>query len=84
MLICAVADYWVLVIAICTYLILANHKHMSAWIQDHRIVLWSLPWGFSVLWATLGLVITGYGDIGACKFITALLYLTLSYCTCIS
>lgn len=61
------ADYWVLVIAVCTFLILANHKHLSSWIQEHRIIVWSLPWGLSALWAALGLGIAGYGDIGACK-----------------
>jgi hypothetical protein len=29
-------------------------------------MLWMLPWGLSALWAALGLIITGYGDIGAC------------------
>jgi hypothetical protein len=43
------ADYWVLTIAICTYLILANHKHRSNWIQDHRIVVSIFPWFLSVL-----------------------------------
>ncbi|KAF1993243.1 hypothetical protein P154DRAFT_503807 [Amniculicola lignicola CBS 123094] len=64
-------DYWVLLIAICTYLILANHKHMSAWIQDHRIILWSLPWGLSALWAAIGLAVAGYGDIGAWCWFTS-------------
>lgn len=66
-LISCVADYWVLMIAIYTFLILANYKHQSSWIQEHRIVLWCLPWGFSTLWAALGLGIAGYGNIGACK-----------------
>jgi hypothetical protein len=61
------ADYWVLTIAICTYLILANHKHQSNWIQDHRIVVWIFPWFLSVLWAAIGLAVVGYGDIGACE-----------------
>lgn len=60
------ADYWVLAIAICTFLILANYKRQSSWIQEHRIILWLLPWFFSALWAALGLAIVGYGDIGAC------------------
>ncbi|KAF2256060.1 hypothetical protein BU26DRAFT_573909 [Trematosphaeria pertusa] len=58
-------DYWVLLIAVCTFLILANHKHMSSWIQEHRLVLWCLPWGFSALWAAIGLGLDGYSDIGA-------------------
>jgi hypothetical protein len=60
-------DYWVLVIAICTYLILADYKRPSSWVQDNRKLLWLLPWFFSVLWASVGLGVTGYGDIGACK-----------------
>lgn len=48
-------DYWVLMIAICTFLILANYKHQSSWIQEHRIVLWCLPWGFSTLRVALGI-----------------------------
>ncbi|KAF2463377.1 uncharacterized protein BDR25DRAFT_298177 [Lindgomyces ingoldianus] len=64
-------DYWVLVIAVSTFLILANYKLQSTWIQEHRIVLWCLPWGFSALWATLGLVIGGYGDIGAWCWFTS-------------
>lgn len=64
-------DYWVLMIAICTFLILANYKHQSSWIQEHRIVLWCLPWGFSTLWAALGLGIAGYGNIGAWCWFTS-------------
>jgi len=63
----SVADYWVFVIAVCTYFILADHKVLSNWIQDHKYIIWLLPWLFSVLWAILGLTLVGYGDIGACK-----------------
>lgn len=61
------ADYWVLVIAFCTFFFLANYRHLSTWVQDHRIILWTLPWILSTLWASLGLGIAGYGDIGACE-----------------
>ncbi|KAF2869668.1 G protein-coupled glucose receptor regulating Gpa2-domain-containing protein [Massariosphaeria phaeospora] len=64
-------DYWVLVIAICTFLILANYKHMSTWIQEHRVVLWLLPWGLSSLWAAIGLASAGYGNIGAWCWFTS-------------
>ncbi|KAF2189825.1 hypothetical protein K469DRAFT_562731 [Zopfia rhizophila CBS 207.26] len=64
-------DYWVLVIAICTFLILANYKHQSTWIQEHKIFLWCFPWGLSVLWAGLGLGLAGYGDIGAWCWFTS-------------
>ncbi|KAF1965538.1 family A G protein-coupled receptor-like protein [Bimuria novae-zelandiae CBS 107.79] len=58
-------DYWVLTIAICTFLVLANHKHKATWIQEHRTILWCLPWGFSILWAVLGVGLDGYSNIGA-------------------
>ncbi|KAH8600181.1 G protein-coupled glucose receptor regulating Gpa2-domain-containing protein [Bisporella sp. PMI_857] len=64
-------DYWVLAIAVCTYLILSDHKHQSTWIQEHRIVIWLLPWFFSILWAALGLGIVGYGYIGAWCWFTS-------------
>ena len=72
------ADYWVLVIAVCTFLILANYKHMSTWVQEHKIILWSLPWGLSALWAVLGLVLAGYNDIGACKLNLTILFLYMT------
>ncbi|KAK6212908.1 hypothetical protein QIS74_08910 [Colletotrichum tabaci] len=58
-------DYWVLTIAVCTYFILAGHKTQSTWIQDHELVIWALPWLFSVLWASIGLGVSGYENIGA-------------------
>ncbi|KAF8863365.1 hypothetical protein BDZ45DRAFT_119285 [Acephala macrosclerotiorum] len=33
-------DYWVLTITVCTYLILANNKQQSPWVQDNRVVIW--------------------------------------------
>ena len=60
------ADYWVLSIAVCTYLILASHKNQSTWIQDHQALVWCIPWFLSILWAAVGLGVVGYGDIGAC------------------
>jgi hypothetical protein len=65
------ADYWVLAIAAATYLILANHKHQSNWIQDHSYVIWILPWLLSFLWAIIGLAVVGYGDIGAWCWFTS-------------
>jgi hypothetical protein len=61
-------DYWVLTIALCTYFILADHKRLSSWVQDHKLLLFCLPWVFSLLWAGIGLKLAGYGDIGACMF----------------
>lgn len=64
------ADYWVLAIAICTYMILSGRRAQSAWLHDHKVVIWALTWLPSLLWATLGLMIVGYSDIGACKSLT--------------
>lgn len=51
----------------CTYLILANRKKQSAWVQEHKLIVWFVPWSLSSLWAAIGLAAVGYGDIGACK-----------------
>ncbi|KAH8665442.1 hypothetical protein BGZ61DRAFT_561539 [Ilyonectria robusta] len=64
-------DYWVLTISICTYLILADHKHLTSWVQDHEKVLFLIPWMLSLLWAGLGLWLAGYGDIGAWCWFTS-------------
>ncbi|TLD27551.1 G protein-coupled glucose receptor regulating Gpa2-domain-containing protein [Venturia nashicola] len=58
-------DYWVLMIAVCTFSMLSDCKAQSKWIKSHRWVIWGLPWGLSVLWATIGLMLSGYGNIGA-------------------
>ncbi|KAF5552189.1 G coupled receptor 1 [Fusarium mexicanum] len=64
-------DYWVLTIAMCTYVILAGYKSLSSWVQDQRIFLSCLPWALSLLWAGLGLKLAGYGDIGAWCWFTS-------------
>jgi hypothetical protein len=64
-------DYWVLIIAVCTYFILADHKQCSSWVQEHPAFLWTLPWLLSTAWAAIGLGITGYGDIGAWCWFTS-------------
>ncbi|KAI2967723.1 hypothetical protein CBS147323_4628 [Aspergillus niger] len=56
------ADYWILSIAICTYLILMDYAHAASWVQSHRAAIWCMAWGLSILWAVLGLVVVGYGD----------------------
>lgn len=61
-------DYWVLTVAICTFFILADYKHASAWVQDHRYWLFAMPWAFSCLWAGVGLGTAGYGNIGGCEY----------------
>ncbi|KAG4255703.1 hypothetical protein FPRO03_04651 [Fusarium proliferatum] len=64
-------DYWVLTIALCTYVILAGYKSLSSWVQDQRILLSCLPWALSLLWAGIGLKLAGYGDIGAWCWFTS-------------
>ncbi|KAL4916042.1 hypothetical protein BDW62DRAFT_203047 [Aspergillus aurantiobrunneus] len=51
-------DYWILLIAVCTYLILMDHA-AAAWIQDYRVALWCVPWVLPTLWAALGLGLVG-------------------------
>jgi hypothetical protein len=62
-----IADYWILIIAICTFLLVGDYQKGSDWVQKHRLLLWCLPWGVSGLWAAIGLGVIGYGNIGACK-----------------
>ncbi|KAL8371061.1 hypothetical protein RB595_001082 [Gaeumannomyces hyphopodioides] len=60
------ADYWVLLIAICTYILLTDNPHASAWIQSHHVILVPLPWILSVTWAWIGLQVSGgYQSIGS-------------------
>lgn len=64
-------DYWVLIVAVCTYFVLADHKRSSSWVQTRLPVLWTLPWLFSITWAAIGLGVTGYGDVGAWCWFTS-------------
>ncbi|KAH6850679.1 G protein-coupled glucose receptor regulating Gpa2-domain-containing protein [Chaetomium sp. MPI-CAGE-AT-0009] len=64
-------DYWVVVIAVYTYFVLTDQKRCYNWIQTHPLVPWVLPWILSVAWASIGLGITGYGDIGAWCWFTS-------------
>ena len=64
-------DYWIFVIAVYTYFVLTDQKRCCNWIQTHPLVPWVLPWILSVAWASIGLVITGYGDIGAWCWFTS-------------
>ncbi|GAA92190.1 hypothetical protein AKAW_10304 [Aspergillus luchuensis IFO 4308] len=65
------ADYWILSIAICTYLILMDYIHAASWVQNHKAALWCIPWGLSILWAVLGLVVVGYGYAGGWCWFTS-------------
>ncbi|GLA00008.1 hypothetical protein AnigIFM60653_007075 [Aspergillus niger] len=65
------ADYWILSIAICTYLILMDYAHAASWVQNHRAVIWCMAWGLSILWGVLGLVVVGYGYAGGWCWFTS-------------
>ncbi|ATY67085.1 Glucose receptor Git3 [Cordyceps militaris] len=47
-------DYWVLSIAVCTFVMVDDRKAVSRWIQNNKVVVWMIPWVLSLLWATLG------------------------------
>ncbi|OAA58719.1 Glucose receptor Git3 [Cordyceps fumosorosea ARSEF 2679] len=64
-------DYWVLSIAACIFIMVDDRKAVSQWIQNNRVVVWTVPWALSLLWATLGLCLAGYGDIGAWCWFTS-------------
>ncbi|SPO01563.1 uncharacterized protein DNG_04236 [Cephalotrichum gorgonifer] len=64
-------DYWVLTLAICTYFILADFKRPSYWVQDNVWILMAIPWVLSIAWASIGLALAGYGDIGAWCWFTS-------------
>ncbi|KAL3423707.1 G-protein coupled receptor 1 [Phlyctema vagabunda] len=64
-------DYWVLTIAICTYMILADLNHPATWIENHKVIIWVLPWLLSIFSAALGLGLVGYGSIGAWCWFTS-------------
>ncbi|KAI8649046.1 hypothetical protein NCS55_01478100 [Fusarium keratoplasticum] len=64
-------DYWVFLLSLCTYFILAGFKTPSSWVQDNRLILAALPWVLSVTWAGIGLGTTGYGNIGAWCWFTS-------------
>ncbi|KAL7654319.1 hypothetical protein ACMYSQ_006336 [Aspergillus niger] len=65
------ADYWILSIAICTYLILMDYAHAASWVQNHRAAIWCMAWGLSILWGVLGLVVVGYGYAGGWCWFTS-------------
>jgi hypothetical protein len=74
------ADYWVFTIAVYTYLILANYKHQSNWVQDHNLIIWVIPWFLSTLWASIGLAVVGYGNNGAwCWFVSDTIRLFVNF-----
>jgi hypothetical protein len=60
-------DYWVLAIAVCTLFIVADWKSQASWAQKHPIVVFCIPIIASGTWASIGLGLHAYANIGACK-----------------
>jgi hypothetical protein len=59
------ADYWILIIAVCTFFLLADHQVASEWITHRPWVVWVVAWIFPIIWASLALGIAGYTSSGA-------------------
>ncbi|KAK4449040.1 hypothetical protein QBC34DRAFT_299670 [Podospora aff. communis PSN243] len=64
-------DYWVLLIAVYTFVVLTDNKKWSAWLHERALLPWVVPWVLSVLWASIGLGVVGYGDIGGWCWFTS-------------
>jgi hypothetical protein len=64
-------DYWVLLIAVYTFVVLTDNKKWSAWLHERALLPWAAPWVPSVLWASIGLGVVGYGDIGGWCWFTS-------------
>ncbi|KAF3942021.1 hypothetical protein ABW19_dt0200045 [Dactylella cylindrospora] len=64
-------DYWILIIAIATYIILGNFKGASHFIQTNAWLPWVPPWIISVVMAIVCQEILGYGYIGAWCWLTS-------------
>ncbi|KAF3279180.1 hypothetical protein TWF132_000722, partial [Orbilia oligospora] len=56
-------DWWILVIAIATYIILGNFKTQSQFIQTHVWIPWVGPWVLSIIIAAICHGVLGYGYI---------------------
>lgn len=61
------SDYWILTIAIYTFIIVTGQKQTAAWIDNHQPVVLAIPWALSLISAGVSLTITSYNDIGSCK-----------------
>ncbi|KAK6529686.1 hypothetical protein TWF281_008849 [Arthrobotrys megalospora] len=64
-------DWWVLVIAIATYIILGNFKAQSQFIQTHVWIPWVGPWVLSIIIAVVCHLVLGYGYIGGWCWLTS-------------
>ncbi|KAL5940621.1 hypothetical protein ACKVV1_008288 [Pyricularia oryzae] len=59
------SDYWILTIAIYTFIIVTGQKQTAAWIDNHQPVVLVIPWALSLISAGVSLTITSYNDIGS-------------------
>ncbi|KAK6510817.1 hypothetical protein TWF506_009912 [Arthrobotrys conoides] len=64
-------DWWILVIAIATYIILGNFKTQSQFIQTHVWIPWVGPWVLSIIIAAICHAVLGYGYIGGWCWLTS-------------
>ncbi|KAF3924717.1 hypothetical protein AA313_de0207808 [Arthrobotrys entomopaga] len=64
-------DWWILIIAIATFIILGNYKAASQYIQSNVWMPWLPPWIMSILIAVICQVVLGYGYIGGWCWITS-------------
>ncbi|KAF3106468.1 hypothetical protein TWF569_002640 [Orbilia oligospora] len=64
-------DWWILVIAIATYIILGNFKTQSQFIQTHVWIPWVGPWVLSIIIAAICHGVLGYGYIGGWCWLTS-------------
>ncbi|KAF3130718.1 hypothetical protein TWF594_010242 [Orbilia oligospora] len=64
-------DWWILVIAIATYIILGNFKTQSQYIQTHVWIPWVGPWVLSIIIAAICHGVLGYGYIGGWCWLTS-------------
>ncbi|EPS35428.1 hypothetical protein H072_11174 [Dactylellina haptotyla CBS 200.50] len=64
-------DWWILIIAIVTYIILGNFKSASHFMQTHVWIPWLPPWIVSIIIAVVCQAVVGYGYIGGWCWLTS-------------
>lgn len=72
------SDYWVLMIAIYTCIIVTGQRHIAAWMHSHQLIVMGIPWAISLTSAGVSMSFANYDDIGSWCWIqdeeTRLLY----------
>ncbi|TLS24208.1 hypothetical protein PpBr36_08827 [Pyricularia pennisetigena] len=59
------SDYWILTVAIYTFIIVTGQKQTAAWIENHQLIVLAIPWVLSLASAGISLTIATYNDIGS-------------------